>query len=1199
MSLSDSELSTPAKLKEKGASTPPFILGGQTIHSPGQSSRVQVNVAHQMPHSVSIPQFNKFGMDSFYRFEHAIVQTNNLRAISNVAALTAADRNRYIDELVLNTIETRLLASGAPDVDTFLTWEHERFFLHVRNMFTKANNSSSFDVESFQKLFKELKLEFDPKVGIESADSYLSDIYRICKSMGEAGVDFEDPQLQATIAHMYEAFPKGKFYEHLRLNLEARGKFTTIIDFRKAITVRLGEIITILQKVEDMGLSINKTIYHSSGSSSTVGSSSKSYSGNKRSAGDAFPHGEGSRAGKSSVTSITRRCNACGMAGHERDTCNFVKKSHPDVNLSGLWSESASGKSWKALGYDNIQWTMKSIGTSPSPYIPVPSTKKVFTKAVGKNPSEYVLALHDKRHAATAINAEFDMTNILIPSLISVNQQSKALGSFFDTGALSGNYISAEMAAWLVEKGVKLCQCRKLICSPVGGCTSATGILAFTVTLINEISFIKTIIDLSARILNSEYDLIIGLPTLRQYALLKEFDYKFTTTSTQFPALCPIPAAESLAQCTEETTPVPTTPVRNWSSNTKSALGAYAMLVNRGEIPATSISKNDLIDIEELASDTIDSFRNFQPWLEEEFTLPLVVEGPRVEGSNFLRAEISRLINEYAEIFSAELGLEPADLPAMELVIDDAKWEVPSNRGAFRTQSVAKEAEIEVQTSKLLATHRIITSTEPYYSQVHLAPKPNTNPVVYRTCIDYRRLNEVTAPISWPLPMIEEMLRRIGSKKPKVFGTIDLTSGYHQIAMGERSRRYTAFTTYLGVFEWLCVPFGLKGAPAFFQMLLSTIVLAGIIYSFVELYIDDIIIHAQTEEEFIGRLRVIFERCRKYRLILSPKKCVFGVSQVEYVGRVINEHGISFSHKKREFVVNFVRPETQKQMKSFVGLVNHFSSHLRDCSHILRPLREMSEPFIPKQRLLWTEALITAYQAVRDAFNDLPTMYFINSTWKVYLHTDASDYGVGAYLFQLDTQGTEYPIAFLSRSFSDRERRWGTPQKEAYGIFFALSKLEYLLRDIHFTLFTDHENLVYMNRCDAGIIKRWKLAIQEYSFDILHIKGVNNFIVDAFSRMIPILEGPGDDYLMMADEFKIPSKEFKIISSVHNTICGHMGVELTLKRLHALGHNWHSMREHVRRFIRMHCPCCQKMSFLKVPIMANHFTASTYSPWER
>jgi transposase InsO family protein len=326
---------------------------------------------------------------------------------------------------------------------------------------------------------------------------------------------------------------------------------------------------------------------------------------------------------------------------------------------------------------------------------------------------------------------------------------------------------------------------------------------------------------------------------------------------------------------------------------------------------------------------------------------------------------------------------------------------------------------------------------------------------------------------------------------------------------------------------------------------------------------------------------------------------VFGVSKVEYVGRVIDEHGISFSQKKREFVVNFIRPETQKQMKSFVGLVNHFSSHIRNCSQILRPLRTMTEPFLPKQRLVWTAELYTAFENVRDAFNNLPTMYFINSKWKVYLHTDASDYGVGAYLFQLDELGNEYPIAFLSRSFSDRERRWGVPQKEAYGIFFALSKLEYLLRDIHFTLFTDHENLVYMNRCDAGIIKRWKLAIQEYSFDILHIKGVNNFIADAFSRMIPILDINSEEVIMMADEFKIPPTEYKMISSVHNTICGHMGVEQTMKRLYALGHNWHNMREHVRRFIRKHCPCCQKMSFLKIPIMANHFTASTYSPWER
>ena len=121
MSSSNSEiLSTPTKEKENSSSTTPFSLSGKDVSSPGTPSSVQVNVAHQLPQSVAIPQFNKFVVDFFSRFEHAIVQTNNLRAISKVAELTAADRNRYIDELVLNTNETLLLASGAPDVDTFL-----------------------------------------------------------------------------------------------------------------------------------------------------------------------------------------------------------------------------------------------------------------------------------------------------------------------------------------------------------------------------------------------------------------------------------------------------------------------------------------------------------------------------------------------------------------------------------------------------------------------------------------------------------------------------------------------------------------------------------------------------------------------------------------------------------------------------------------------------------------------------------------------------------------------------------------------------------------------------------------------------------------------------------------------------------------------------------------------------------------------
>jgi len=104
--------------------------------------------------------------------------------------------------------------------------------------------------------------------------------------------------------------------------------------------------------------------------------------------------------------------------------------------------------------------------------------------------------------------------------------------------------------------------------------------------------------------------------------------------------------------------------------------------------------------------------------------------------------------------------------------------------------------------------------------------------------------------------------------------------------------------------------------------------------------------------------------------------------------------------------------------------------------------------------------------------------------------------------------------------------------------------------------------------------------------------------------MIPIqdpdIDDPKDaDVMCLAEEFKIPKSYYKLISKVHNTIAGHFGLEVTCQRLEDLGHRWAHRREHVRRFINLHCPCCQKMRHLKVPIEANRFITSTRIPWER
>jgi hypothetical protein len=118
----------------------------------------------------------------------------------------------------------------------------------------------------------------------------------------------------------------------------------------------------------------------------------------------------------------------------------------------------------------------------------------------------------------------------------------------------------------------------------------------------------------------------------------------------------------------------------------------------------------------------------------------------------------------------------------------------------------------------------------------------------------------------------------------------------------------------------------------------------------------------------------------------------------------------------------------------------------------------------------------------------------------VIMETDASQYGIGAYLYQV-IDGVKHPVAILSKTLTGPEIRWSTPEKEAYAIFFAFTKWEHLIRDIHFTLRTDHKNLTFINVDLRDKVQRWKLAIQHFDFDI------DNIVADGLSRLCPYPEG--------------------------------------------------------------------------------------------
>ncbi len=198
-------------------------------------------------------------------------------------------------------------------------------------------------------------------------------------------------------------------------------------------------------------------------------------------------------------------------------------------------------------------------------------------------------------------------------------------------------------------------------------------------------------------------------------------------------------------------------------------------------------------------------------------------------------------------------------------------------------------------------------------------------------------------------------------------------------------------------------------------------------------------------------------------------------------------------------------------------------------------------------------------------------------------------------MFQVNTEGKELPIAFLSKSLTKERLNWSVPEKEAFAIVYAFQKLEYILRDSKFTLRTDHKNLIYINQEGSAKVKRWKLAIQEYNFDIEHIAGEDNVAADAFSRLC-IREHSAAE--LNAEDIVIPPNIKRTIRGVHNSTAGHNGVEKTLLKLKEKGvAPWKYMRDHVTSYIRK-CPICQKLDYRSVKNYTEPFTTHSAEPMQ-
>ncbi|UYV69112.1 hypothetical protein LAZ67_6002474, partial [Cordylochernes scorpioides] len=460
------------------------------------------------------------------------------------------------------------------------------------------------------------------------------------------------------------------------------------------------------------------------------------------------------------------------------------------------------------------------------------------------------------------------------------------------------------------------------------------------------------------------------------------------------------------------------------------------------------------------------------------------------------KEQLKQVLERYEDLFSSGLGR--SNLAKHRIDTEGAK---PIKHKPYRVS--AKEREIiKEQIDEMLRDGIIRPSSSPWSFPVILVKKRDGK---YRFCVDYRKLNDVTVKDVYPIPRIDEVLDTLQGSK--YFSAIDLKSGYWQVEVEEKDKEKTAFTTAHGLYEFNVMPFGLCNAPATFERNMENM-LGNLRWQICLCYLDDVIIYSSDFSTHLKRIEAVLKCFREANLKLNNKKCQFAFEELEILGHITNQHGIKPAEHNIKAIRDFPRPKKIKEVQSFLGMCSYYRKFIKGFSKIADPLTSLIKKNVP---FTWTENQEKAFQTLKVALINPPILGHFDPNAITYIHTDASNIGLGATLVQ-KFGDKEKVISYLSRTLSKPEQNYSTTEKECLAVVWSMSKLRPYLYGRHFKIVTDHHALCWLKNLKdpTGRLARWALKIQEYNFEIIHKSGKKHLDADGLSRG-PLPENEWDE----------------------------------------------------------------------------------------
>ena len=457
------------------------------------------------------------------------------------------------------------------------------------------------------------------------------------------------------------------------------------------------------------------------------------------------------------------------------------------------------------------------------------------------------------------------------------------------------------------------------------------------------------------------------------------------------------------------------------------------------------------------------------------------------------KQQVKDVLLEYIDLFAAKgMPLGRTSLIEHHIETGDAKpIKTPTRRfGPFYRKIVTE------QVQSMLQQGVIQPSQSAWNLPLVLVKKPDGS---YRCCEDARLLNEVTQKDAYPLPHISDCLDALVGAS--LFCSMDLNSGFWQIALESSSRAKTAFSTPDGGhYEFTVLPFGLCNAPATFERLIE-LVLRGLTWNQCLAFLDDIIVFGKDFDETLVRLKAVFGRLKRANLRLKPSKCHFFQKEVRFLGHCVSQSGVRPDERKIQAVKDWPTPRRLKDVRSFLGLASYYRRFIRSFSTVAAPMTALTEKNKP---FVWDEACEQSFNQLKQALIQSPILDYPSPdlSCQFILDCDASEVGIGACLSQV-IEGEEKVVAYASKTLSGPQRRYCVTFRELLSVITFTRHFRHYLLGRKFVIRTDHSSLRWLSNfrdLDENMLSRWITRLSEYDYTIVHRRGKSHGNADALSR---------------------------------------------------------------------------------------------------